>query len=98
MLAIFLAIICSGMAMPIIWFIIRWTWFIDPLLRLFGGSINLMYAGGLVFGAMVGVGAMVVILKVLQEWSCLAIIGGGIGGAIGGLASSIMFFPLVAIL
>ena len=86
------------MAMPIIWFIIRWTWFIDPLLRLLGGSINLMYAGGLVFGAMVGAGSIIITLRVVEEWSRLAIILGGIGGAIGGLASSIMFFPLVMIL
>lgn len=98
LMAILLAILVSGIALPVVWFIIRLLGLIEPLVNLFGGIRWLMVIGGITFGSLAGALSIMLILKVFGEWNKLGIIFGAIGGAIGGIVSSLMFFPLVAIL
>ena len=83
-MALLFGILISGIAMPVIWFIIRLLGLIDPLLNLFGGGTWLMYTGGIIFGMLVGALSIIVILKAFGEWNRLGIILGAVGGVIGG--------------
>lgn len=96
-MALFFAILVSGIAMPVIWFIIRLLGLIGPLITLFGMLNGLIY-GGVIVGAVIGALSIILILKTFGEWDKLGITVGMIGGVIGGVASSVMFFPIVAIL
>ena len=92
------ALLIGAVAVPIIWFISRALGLIRPMASLAGGLGWLMFLGGAVFGALAGASAMAIIIAALEEKNKLGFALGAFGGAIGGLCSSVMFFPIVAIL
>lgn len=98
LMAIFFAMLISGIAVPVIWFIMRLLGLIEPSINLFGGITGVMYTGGVAFGTVIGATSIIIILKAFGEWNKLGIMFGVIGGIIGGIGSSVMFFPIVAIL
>jgi len=92
------AVLVGAIAMPIIWFISRVLGLIRLMAVVFGGLKWLMFLGGAVFGALAGAIAMTVVIASLEEKDNLGVVLGAFGGAIGGLCSSVMFFPIVAVL
>jgi hypothetical protein len=92
------AMLVGAIAMPIIWFISRILGLIHLMAVGFGGLKWLMFLGGAVFGALAGAIAMIVVMASLEEKDKLGVALGAFGGAIGGLCSSVMFFPIVVVL
>lgn len=92
------AMIVGGIATPIMWFILRLLDLIRPLALVFGGLTWLMFVGGAILGAIVGGITLAAVMASFDEVDRLSVILGALGGAVGGLASSVMFFPIVAIL
>jgi hypothetical protein len=90
-------LLVGGVAVPVAWFIIRLLGVIIPLGLLIGLDW-LMWVGGVIIGALAGGGVMKAIMSALEEDDWLSIFLGAIGGAVGGLFGSIMFFPIVALL
>jgi branched-subunit amino acid transport protein len=95
---VLLGIVISTIAMPVLWFLARVVGLLQPMRLSLGMIRALIYVGGPILGALVGAGVIAAILRALDEESRLGIVLAGIGGAIGGLAGSVMFFPIVAIL
>ncbi len=91
----FVAIIASALAMPVIWTLIRIAGLIKPLASLMGGYNGLMVIGGIIFGALIGGILLYFAIKALGGWNKAAIGFGAFGGALGGLAGTLMFFPIV---
>ena len=92
------AALVSGIAMPIIWLLLRLVGLVDLLLHLFDDATLLMRLGGVIFGVLIGALFMLLMTRTFGEVNKLGLIFGALGGAVGGVAGSIMFFPLVAIL
>lgn len=92
------AVLVGGIAVPVIWFIIRLLGLVRLMAIIVGGLKWLMFLGGAVFGALAGAIAIAAVMASLDEKDKPGIILGAFGGAIGGLCSSVMFFPIVAIL
>jgi hypothetical protein len=92
------AALVSGIAMPVIWLMLRLVGLVDLLLYLFKDVTLLMRLGGFIFGVLVGALFIVLMTRTFGDVNKLGLIFGALGGAVGGIASSIMFFPLVAIL
>jgi hypothetical protein len=91
------ALLIGGVAVPIVWFIIRLLGLIRPLGRAIGLDW-LMWIGGPIIGGIAGGLVLRAIMSALEEEDKLSLVLGMIGGAIGGFCGSIMFFPIVAIL
>jgi hypothetical protein len=90
---VLVAMLIGAIAAPVMWFIIRVLGLIPPIrLEL------LVFGGGGVLGALAGSISLAVVLKSLGERDRLALVVGAVGGAIGGVCSSVMFFPIVVIL
>jgi hypothetical protein len=90
-------LLVGGIAAPVAWLILRLLGVIIPLGLLIGLDW-LMWVGGVIIGALAGGGVMKAIMSALEEDDWLSTFLGAIGGAVGGLLSSIMFFPIVALL
>ena len=88
----------SGLAMPILWLLLRISGVVRLLIDLLGDYTLLMSGGGIILGVLVGAVFIDLIGKAFGNVSKLAVLFGAIGGAAGGYAGSLMFFPLVAIL
>ncbi len=94
---VLLGLLVGGVAVPVAWFIIR----IFGLVRPLGMAVGLdwlMYLGGIVIGALAGGITLRAIMASLGEKDKLSTVLGAVGGAVSGFLSSIMFFPIVAIL
>jgi hypothetical protein len=91
-------VLVGAIAVPVIWFICRVLGLIRLMAIVFGGFKWLMFFGGAVFGALAGVITIAVVMASLEEKDRLGVVLGAVGGAFGGLCSSVMFFPIVAIL
>ena len=92
------ALIISGLGTPIVWLILRIVGVTDPLIIWLGHYYGLMVVGGLLIGAILGIILSVLIARILEKSNMAAFITRLVGGAIGGYASSLMFFPIVVIL
>ena len=92
------AALVSGIAMPVIWLMLRLVGLIGVLLHLFNDVTLLMRLGGFIFGILVGALFILLMTRTFGDVNKLGVIFGALGGAVGGVASSIMFFPVVAIL
>ncbi|HUV95528.1 MAG TPA: hypothetical protein VMX14_11985 [Anaerolineae bacterium] len=92
-----LGFLVGGVAVPVVWFIIRILGLIRPLGMALGLDW-LMFLGGIVIGALAGGITVRAIMASLYEEDKLNTVLGAVGGAVSGFLSSIMFFPIVAIL
>ena len=90
-------LLVGGVAVPVAWFVIRLLGLILPLGRAVGLDW-LMWVGGVIIGALAGGLTMRAIMVALEEGDWLSIALGVVGGGVGGFCSSIMFFPIVALL
>jgi hypothetical protein len=90
--------ICALFAVPIAWVLVRIAGLIPVLSRALGRMDILVYLGGILFGAVAAALVIAAVIKAMGEEDRPAVIAGTVGGAIGGLASSIMFFPIVGLL
>lgn len=95
--AVFLVGIVIGAAVtPLAWFLIRVFGLVSVLIRLLGTSLPLLggalIGGGLTFTAMRG------LARTLDETPRIGVVIGTLGGALGGLANSVIFFPIMAFL
>jgi hypothetical protein len=101
-LGLFLAVasgmIVAGIAVPVAWVVVRVLGLIPVLAAFLGRLDYLMWLGGVVFGVLAGPLAVGGAIRAMGENDRAAIAAGAIGGAVGGLASSIMFFPIVGLL
>lgn len=91
-------LLVGGVAVPVAWFVIRLLGLILPL-GMAVGLDWLMWVGGGIIGALAGGLTMRAIMVALEEegdWLSIAL--GVVGGGVGGFCSSIMFFPIVALL
>jgi hypothetical protein len=91
-------IIVGAVAVPVIWFICRLLGLIRVMAIVFGGLTWLMFLGGMIFGALAAAITITAVLASLGEADKSSVVFGAVGGGIGGLCSSVMFFPIVAIL
>lgn len=97
LIAVFLVgIIIGAVAAPLGWFFIRILGLVGILVRLLGTSLPLL--GGALIGGGLAAVAMTGILKTLDETPRIGMVVGALGGAVGGLASSVIFFPFMAFL
>ena len=90
-------LLVGGFAVPVAWFIIRILGLIRPL----GMALGLgwvMYLGGIVIGALAGGITLRATMGSLHRERRLSTVLGAVSGAVSGFLSSIMFFPIVAIL
>jgi len=90
-------VLVGGLAVPVVWFIIRILGLIKPLGMALGLDW-LMYLGGIVIGALAGGITLRATMGSLHRERKLSTVLGVVSGAVSGLLSSIMFFPIVAIL
>lgn len=90
-------VLVGGLAVPVVWFIIRILGLIRPLGMALGLGW-LMYLGGAVIGALAGGITLRATMGSLHRERKLSTVLGAISGAASGCLSSIMFFPIVAIL
>ena len=95
---LFAAVILAALAMPVIWTLVRIAGLIEPLAGLLGGYNGLMMIGGFVLGALIGGILLYFATKALGERSRTAIGFGAAGGALGGVAGTLLFFPIVVFL
>ncbi|MEZ4860813.1 MAG: hypothetical protein R3C14_05875 [Caldilineaceae bacterium] len=93
-----LALLVGGLATPVLWLLLRLLGLIEWLAWVAGSYQRLMIGGGLLLGAMVGGILLHLIQQGYGESHKLGVPAGMIGGAMGGLASSLMFFTIVAVL
>jgi hypothetical protein len=91
-------VIVGAVAVPVIWFICRLLGLIRVMAIVFRGLTWLMFLGGMIFGALAAAITIAAILASLGEKDRSAVVLGAVGGGIGGLCSSVMFFPIVAVL
>lgn len=91
-------VLIGAIAVPVIWFISRILGLIRLMATIAGGLAWLTFLGGIVFGALAGAITIAVVMASLEEKDKLGVVLGAVGGAFGGLCSSVMFFPIVAIL
>lgn len=92
------AVIIGGIGTPVVWLILRVIGLTDAVIGWLGQFEGLMIGGGLLIGALIGGTLSAVIARTLERTNKPAFIIGIIGGAIGGYASSLMFFSIVVIL
>jgi len=93
------AALISSLLTPLVWFILRLTNLINLLAEVLTHDLRLlMYLGGLLIGLLIGGLLILLIGKTIARVDGWVIACGLVGGAIGGYASSLMFFPVVAIL
>jgi hypothetical protein len=97
-LKVLFGVIIGAIAVPVAWFICRVLGLIRMMAVVFGGLQWLMFLGGVIFGALAGAIVIAVIMMSLEEKSKSSVVLGALGGAVGGVCSSVMFFPIVAIL
>jgi len=91
-------VIVGAVAVPVIWFICRVLGLIRAMAIIFRGPTWLMFLGGAIFGALAAAITIAAVLSSLDEKDKSSVVLGAFGGAVGGLCSSVMFFPIVAIL
>lgn len=96
MLAFLLALLIGAVAAPLGWFLIRVFGLVGPLVRLMGRALPLV--GGALIGAGATAVAMRAILKAIGERNRLTMLVSVLGGGVGGLASSVIFFSFMAFL
>jgi hypothetical protein len=97
-LKVLFGVIIGAIAVPVVWFICRVLGLIRVMAIVFGGLKWLMFFGGAIFGALAGAIVIAAVMASLEEKSKSSVVLGVFGGAFGGLCSSVMFFPIVAIL
>ncbi len=94
---IILGAMVSAVVMPIIWYLSRMMPLIlHGLFLIFRGLVGVMFLGGMVLGAVVGASFMAIVVK-KSQLNRFAVMGGAIGGMVGGLCSSVIFFPIFVI-
>ncbi len=98
LIAFLSGIMAGGIAVPVLSVFVRLAGLIPNLVRLFGRVDMVMYLGGIVFGLPVAAVVLTLMLRAMGEEDRRVVIIGAVGGAVGGLASSIMFFPIIGFL
>jgi len=97
LIAVFLVtVIIGAVAAPLGWFLIRVFGLVGLLVRLLGRALP--FVGGVLIGGGTAAGSMMGILKTLDETPRIGMVVGIIGGGLGGLAGSVIFFPFMAFL
>jgi hypothetical protein len=91
-----IALLIGAVAAPLGWFLLRVFGLVGFLVNLLGRALP--FAGGAIIGAGVTTVAMSAILKAIGERHSVTLAVGALGGGIGGLASSVIFFPFMAFL
>jgi hypothetical protein len=97
-LKVLFGVIIGAIAVPLAWFICRVLGLVPGMAIVFGGLKWLMFFGGVIFGALAGAIVMAAVMASLEEKDRFGVVLGAFGGAFGGFCSSVMFFPIVAIL